>query len=181
MVERSPFRRVIRALEDDKTSDDNSDDAKIKGTALFVHQQWSNEEIVNEEDSEEDSENFPDHENLSPFKVEDGIVDRTHIEAEHWHCKEYAPQCQISQILMSFLFLHPFHITQVFQIYCIGLPTTRSTTRTTASRGATRATAHSTVANGVGSCHAGRTATRCEGITATTAQFGHRNDDGVVT
>ena len=46
MVERSPFRRVIRALEDDKTSDDNSDDTKIQGTTLFVHQQGSNEEIM---------------------------------------------------------------------------------------------------------------------------------------
>jgi hypothetical protein len=92
-------------------SDDYSDDAEIQGTALLVHQEGSEQKVMNKEDGKEDAELFPYHEYFSPFEAKDRDVDGTDIETEHWHCEEHAPQCQVCQVLMSFLFFHPFHIT----------------------------------------------------------------------
>jgi hypothetical protein len=89
----------------------HSDDAEIQGTALLVYQERSKQEVMNEEDDKEDAELFPYHEYFFPLEVKGRVVDGTDIETKHRHCEEHAPQCQISQILMFFLFIHPFHIT----------------------------------------------------------------------
>jgi hypothetical protein len=111
MVKCSPFRGAVRALVDDESSDNDSNDAEIQGTALLVYQQRSEEEMMDQEDAEVDTKLLPDHKNLFPLEIKSGIIDRTQIETEHWHCEEHSPQCQIGQILMSFLFFHPSHIT----------------------------------------------------------------------
>ena len=76
MVKCSPFRGAVRALVDDESSDNDSNDTEIQGTALLVYQQRSEEEMMDQEDAEVDTKLLPDHKYLFPLEVKSGIIDR---------------------------------------------------------------------------------------------------------
>ena len=79
---------------------------------------------MQEEDDEVYRQPSPYHKHLCHIEGVAFILHHPDIKTQHWHCEEHSPQCQVCQILIFIMFLHPFHITQVFCNYCQRSPFT---------------------------------------------------------